>query len=391
MRTLYLDNAATTYPKPPAVYSAVARALREGGGNPGRSGHRLCRAAEKIVYGTRVAVASLFGDSAPEHVVFTHNATYAINIALTACMKSGSHIILSNLEHNAVLRPVVALAQRGGCAYSTFSVPIERSAHWEDEVLASLQGCLQRNTRAVIVTHASNLCGITLPLQKIGAFCQENRLFFLVDASQSAGSIEIDAPKLHIDALCFPAHKGLYGIAGCGGILFSDRLCKQAAELPTLIEGGSGVHSLERTMPSFLPERFEAGTLPTPAIAALGAGIRFVREIGAGELGRREAELAIALKERLLTLPDCTVYAKEHHTGTVLFSCRGLSPQSLAAYLDDAGICVREGLHCAPMAHAALGTGKDGAIRVSFGAFNRPYDVDRFFTVLQQGILALSP
>lgn len=392
MHTLYLDNAATSYPKPPAVLSAVQYAMREGGGNPGRSGHRLARAAGQLVYDTRVAIASLFGDDAPEHVVFTHNATYAINLALKACLRAGDHVILSNLEHNAVLRPIVAMTQTGLCSYSTFSVPTDTPPDeaWEAAVLRSLAACVRPNTRAVVVTHTSNLCGITLPLQKIGDFCHAHRLLFFVDASQSAGCIEIDAPRMHVDALCFPAHKGLYGIGGCGAILFSRRLFEKSDTLQTRIEGGSGVHSRERTMPSFLPERLEAGTLPVIPIAALGAGIRFVSEVGVAQIGAHEASLAKDLKERLATLPSCTVYAPAHHTGVVLFNCEGITPQSLGAYLDEAEVCVREGLHCAPLAHEALGTGENGAVRVSFGAYNRPQDVDRFFSALKQGISTLA-
>ncbi len=382
---VYLDNAATTYPKPPATREALVRAMEQAGGNPGRSGHSLCRAAEQVVYDGRCAVASLFGSDAPERVVFTHNATYALNLAIRAVARSGDHLLLSPLEHNAVLRPVNALVREGACTYTSFPCPdlaLPRTM-WEQSVLSALAQAVQPNTKAVIVTHTSNICGVTFPLQAIGDFCQSKGILFLVDASQSAGILPIDATKMHIDALCFPAHKGLYGISGCGAILFSQRLWERSRELYPLISGGSGVHSLDTTMPEWLPERLEAGTLPTACIAALGAGISFVQSIGVSTIGEREARLGRWCKERIACLPHYTVFAPNHDSGVVSFRCDLCSCTELASYLDGCGICVRGGLHCAPMAHLAIGSGKEGTVRVSFGAFNQVSDIEVLLRALR--------
>ncbi len=380
---IYFDNAATTYPKPNCVTKAVLRAINDAGGNPGRSGHALSRAAEEQVYAARCAVADLFGSS-PERVVFTYNATYALNLAIRAFARPKTHILTSDLEHNSVLRPLYALRREGMCEFSVFSAyragetPLAQAQRIQTE----LQNALRPNTTTVVVTHASNLCSVVLPLQVIGDFCQTHRLNFIVDASQSAGKIPIDMEKLHIDALCMPAHKGLYGIAGCGCVLFSRRASDACTNLTPLIYGGSGVYSQEETMPDFLPERMEGGTLSVPAIAALCAGIGFVRD-RMEEIACREDALFAHAVGHLAAMPHLRLYAPKWQGSTLLFSCESYGANEVADYLDRCGICVRAGYHCAPMAHAALGTPQDGAVRVSFGAFNTIAQVDSFLFAMQ--------
>ncbi len=383
-RLLYFDNAATTYPKPQRVYDAVMCAMQSAGGNPGRSSHALAREAEAVVYGARCDVADFFGSSSPERVVFTYNATYALNLAIRALAKPQTHILISNLEHNSLFRPIAALKREGVCDYSV--LPVYEAdcppSLQTKRILSRLRSALRKNTAMIAVTHASNICSVSLPLTAIGDFCHRHGLLFVVDASQSAGILPIDVEKMHIDALCFPAHKSLYGIAGCGGILFSERVANAIVSYTPLIYGGSGVYSKEETMPDFLPERFEGGTLCVPTLAALSQGVRFVKE-QKEELCDRERTLFCHCRDHLCALPHLRVFAPQYCGSTLLFDSDCHSANELGSYLDDCGICVRAGLHCAPLAHQALGTKEEGAVRVSFGAFNTLSQVDSLLFALQ--------
>ncbi len=382
---LYLDNAATTYPKPEAVPEAVRRTLLFAGGNPGRSGHRPALAAQRTVYDCRCALAEFFKTDAPERVVFTYNTTYALNLAIKSMVRQGDHLLISDLEHNSVYRPIQKLATEGKCTYDIFSAytPGLSPRQQKHSTLSDIAAKITPATRGIVCTHASNLCGVVLPIAEIGALCRKHHLYFIVDAAQSAGIHPIDPERWGIDALCLPGHKGLYGIMGCGAVLFSARMAERSETLATLTEGGSGVYSLESEMPPLLPERMEAGTPAVPAIAALGQGIRFLQAQGIGEIAAREFLLGEKLKERLLSLPEYRIYAPEWGGGVLCFAPLHGEVNVLCEALDRVGICVRGGFHCAPLAHKALQTGENGAVRVSFGAFNRTKDVDRLYTVLR--------
>ncbi len=384
--TLYLDNAATTYPKPKAVLDAVQQSLICAGGNPGRSGHRLALAAQRIVYDCRCTLAEFFGTDAPERVVFTYNTTYALNLAIKSMVRPGDHLLISNLEHNSVYRPVHKLARSGICTYDVFSAytPGLSPLRQKQATLADIAAKITPATRGIVCTHASNLCGVTLPLSEIGALCRRHGLYFIVDAAQSAGILPIDPDGWGIDALCLPGHKGLYGIMGCGAVLFSAAMAERSERLATVTEGGSGVYSLESEMPPLLPERMEAGTPGVPAIAALTQGIRFLQQRGLGEIAAREFTLGEKLKERLFSLPGYRIYAPEWGGGVVSFTPPGGEVNALCETLDRFGICVRGGFHCAPLAHQALQSGENGAVRISVGAFNTQKDMDRVFGVLQK-------
>ncbi len=370
---IYFDNAATTFPKPEAVYRESARFARTLCGNPGRSAHRLSAASARAVYACREEIASLL-DGSPECVVFTPNATAALNLAIRAFARPGSHILISGLEHNAVLRPVAALP---GCRYDLFD-----PRGGEEEILNSLRSRMTEKTSLVVCCHVSNLCGMTLPVEKIGALCEKAGVRFVADASQSAGSRPLSLAACRADALCAPGHKGLYGLQGSGFALFSDRYRDSAGELPPFLYGGNGVDSESPSMPAFLPERFEAGTLPTPAIVGLREGIRAVREIGVSAIGEQEAFLAERLKEMLRQTRGITLYAGEYPGNTVLFNAEGIPSERLAEGLDREGICVRAGLHCCPLGHRLLETGGSGAVRVSFSIFNRKREVEDFMKIL---------
>lgn len=370
---IYLDNAATTFPKPEAVRRAVRRCIGEWCGNPGRSGHRLSVAAAAAIYACREAIADLFGGE-PENVVFTLNATYALNLAVRVFSRPGGEILISGLEHNAVLRPVAA---RRDCSYAVFD-----GIGGDEAVLQSLRGRMTARTSLVVCSHVSNVCGITLPVERIGALCRERGIRFVIDASQSAGIRPLDLRRCQADAICAPGHKGLYGIQGSGFLLFSRENGERAAYLPEFISGGTGVSSLQLTMPEALPERYEAGTLPTPAVAGLRAGIAEIRRLGVAGIGERERALGEELKEKLLNIPGITVYAAERQGGTVLFNLDGIPSERVAEQLDARGFCLRGGFHCSPLAHRALGTGENGAVRASFSIFSRRREISALASAL---------
>jgi cysteine desulfurase family protein len=380
---IYLDNAATTFPKPRRVWEEMERCMKSYGGNPGRGSHRLAmRAAEKI-YECRELLADMMGSRHPENVIFTSNATAAINLAVKGLLREGDHLLISDLEHNAVWRPVEQMARLGGITYDVFSSMLENEAERDrrtpTRICARIAALLKPNTRAVLCSHQSNVCSATMPLAEIGAFCRRHGLLFLVDASQSAGHLPIDMQAMSIDGLCAPGHKGLLGIQGCGFAVFGEGLCPD-----TLVEGGSGYASLEPTMPDELPERAEAGTLPTPAIAGLAAGLDYLRSVGLEAIAAHERELFRALRERMETLDGYRIARPEYEGSTLMFYREGVPSDRIGAYLAERGICVRTGYHCAALAHNTLHSPEGGGVRVSFGPFNTLREVDALYGALRQ-------
>ena len=369
----YLDNAATSYPKPPQVIREVQRCLKSYGGNPGRGSHKMAvRAAEKI-YETRELVSSFVGCGNPENVIFTLNDTYALNMAIKGVLRPGDHVIISNIEHNSVYRPIRQMADYGLISFSVFDA-------FAPDITGQIEKLIRPKTRAVIANHVSNICSLALPAEEIGALCRTRKILFILDAAQSAGHTELDMERMNIDILCAPGHKGLMGIQGCGFMALRDNM----PLLETVIEGGSGVNSLEPQMPDQNPEHLEAGTLPTPAIAALGEGIKFVRLVGTDEISRRTAHLCKLAIDALCSLPRVMIYAPKYQESTVLFSVTGESSDKISSLLDGRGICTRSGFHCCPLGHKALGTPQDGAVRISFGYFNEPSDVDRLWRAMKE-------
>lgn len=360
---IYFDNAATTFPKPGKVVYETERCLREYCGNPGRGAHRLSLAAAEKIYECRTSAAELFNAGEPENVVFTMNTTYALNTAIKSSVKKGDHVLISSMEHNSVLRPVVSLAEKGVITYGVFDA-------FAEDCISEIEKAMKPNTTAVICAHASNICGRVLPIGEIGGFLKKKGIKFIVDCAQSAGKIKIDMAQMNIDALCVPGHKGLYGIQG-GAMM----ICSKNFGGSTFIEGGGGINSLDMRMPDFLPERYEAGTLPTPCIAALNEGIRFVRSEGIDYIREKEEHLFRKANERLRNMRKIRMYSD---SAILLFNIEGVSSAQTAYELDRRGICVRSGFHCTPMCHKCLKTGDDGAVRVSFGVFNTEKEVIRF-------------
>ena len=374
---IYLDHAATSYPKPPPVEAAMRACLKEKGGNPGRGSHRLALGAAEEIYRCRDAAASLFG-CVPEHVIFTLNTTHALNLAIKGLLSRGGHALCSDMEHNAVRRPLHRLYEDGLIDYDIFHTYPTMTRGRDEAILASLAAHLRPDTCVVVCTHSSNICSACLPVAKIGAFCRRHGLYFVLDAAQSAGIYDIDMTALSVDALCVPGHKGLLGPQGTGMLILGNRLAGEADRLlAPLMEGGNGVDSLSPTMSSDLPERYEPGTLATPAIAGLRAGIDYVRAVTPAAIREREAWLGGLLREGLSTLPGVTLYAPEHEGGVVLFSVAGMDSEAVGQALDREDICVRPGFHCAALAHATLGTPAGGAVRASVGYTNSERDIRR--------------
>ena len=376
---IYLDQAATTFPKPRAVYEEVLRCMTRYGGNPGRGSHALSLAAAEKIYDCRALAAEFFCVDDPARVFFTMNTTHGLNTVLKGLLCEGDHVLISDLEHNAVYRPLYKMEQSGTISLSTFPSMIGDPRRNALRICAGIARRMRPQTRMVVCTHISNICSLMMPIREIGSFCHRHGLLFVVDAAQSAGHEPISVDEMNIDALCVPGHKGLYGPQGCGMVILGKGILPES-----LTEGGNGVLSLEGTMPDFSPERYEAGTLPTPAIAGLYEGLRAVREVGIQTIAEHERCLYRRTRDFLGNQKGIHLYAPEYEGSTLLFNLDGLSADRTGALLDEAGVCVRSGYHCTALGHKTLGTPEGGAVRVSFGMYNTVGEVDAFLGRLRK-------
>ncbi len=362
---IYLDNAATTFPKPLNVQRAVSEAIRKYGANPGRGGHDLSLKTSTQVYDSRKKAADFFGASSPDKIVFTQNCTMSLNYVIKGILKPGDHVIVSDMEHNAVMRPIFTMSEKRIISYSvakTFPGDFEKT-------VVSFKSCIRPETKAIICMHASNVFGTILPIAEIGKLAHENGLLFVVDAAQSAGVLPIKIDDMNIDFLCLPCHKGLYGPMGTGMIVFG-----QNAPLPeTVIEGGTGSDSINYNQPDFLPDRFESGTINVPGIIGVGSGIDFINKKGIGRIHSYEMNIIKMLYREMKKRSDVLLYTdepEEEYTVPLLsFNFKGLSSESAAEKLNGFGICTRAGLHCAPAAHKKFGTLEIGTVRVCPSVF----------------------
>ncbi len=380
-KTLYLDYAATSYPKPPTVLAAMAACMKQSGGNPGRGSHRLSLAAAKEIYTCRETAARMFG-AEPDRVIFTLNTTHALNLAIKGILGRGGHALCSDMEHNSVFRPLHRLKGDGVIDFDVFNTFPAAPVRTDDMILSSLVSNLRPNTKAVICAHASNICSASLPIAKIGSLCRRMGILFVVDAAQSAGARGIDVERMNIDVLCLPGHKGLMGPQGTGMMVLGPE--GRGITLDTLMEGGNGIDSLQGEMSEDVPERYEPGTLQTPAIAGLRAGLTFVESVGVEAIGEHERRLGNRLRDALMELPKVTVYAPRHEGGVVLFSVDGYTSEEVGRILDTEGICVRAGFHCSALGHRTLHTPRDGAVRASFGWFSKERDVEALLRVVKR-------
>lgn len=381
---IYFDNAATTFPKPTTVTEEVRRCINLYGGNPGRSGHTLAVSAAKKVFECRELASEFLGVGDSERIFFTPNTTYGINAVLKGLLKEGDHVLISDLEHNAVWRPIHKMALEGRISYDIFRTFAEEGEISAERICSEIGRLLRPETRMVFCTHGSNICSVVLPIDKIGDFCSRVRVLFCVDGAQTAGHEKIDVDGMKIDALCLPGHKGLYGPQGSGLVALG-----RDVVLDTFVEGGNGVDSLSPLMPEEIPERYEAGTVSTPCIAGLWAGLRAVKERGVDSISGGEKQIISKLREALGNIRKVDVYAPWYDGSILLFNVQGLNSETVATQLDRRGICVRGGYHCAGLAHRTLGTPEGGAVRVSVGMFNKPSEADTFirelFSILRLG------
>jgi cysteine desulfurase / selenocysteine lyase len=355
---LYLDNAATTYPKPATVYEAARKALEEIGATPGRASHRKAREALKVVGEARAKVAHMLGVTGPDRIVFTRNATESINIVLKGWLRSGDRVVISGMEHNAVVRPLKRLEDAG--------VEIETlRCHPGGQIdLDDLNSRLASLPRLVVMLHASNVNGALQPIAEAARRCAEKGVPLLLDAAQTAGIQPLFAEAWNLGMVACSGHKGLLGPPGVGILYIRPDL-----EVLPLVEGGTGSLSEDLMQPEFCPDRYESGTPNLPGIAGLAAGIDFILERGMDVIRTHELLLARMLERELVELPGVAVYAPEvRGTGAVSFNLEGLNPGDVGAVLDEGfDIAVRTGLHCAPLAHQTLGTFPEGTVRVSPG------------------------
>lgn len=365
-KVYYFDNSATSFPKPESVYKSVEKAIRFYGANPGRGGHRMAVEASKAIYETREKIAALFNIKNPLQIAFTYNSTYALNFAVKGIIPKNSHIITTSLEHNSVLRPVFYEKDENNARISIISPSKDGNIHSEDIINA-----MTSETKAVILTHMSNVTGAIIDLLPITAEARKRNILTIVDVSQSAGFLDIDVEKLKIDVLCFTGHKSLFGIQGTGGIYIRDGI-----KISPIIEGGTGSFSKMKRQPLSMPEALEAGTLNTPGIVSLGAGIDFLNSVGLENIRKHENDLTKKFIEGLKDIEEIIIYGPEKRGPVVTINIKGVDSGDLAAYLDEEyGILTRAGIHCAPLAHESMHSGENGGVRFSFGYFNTEKDI----------------
>jgi cysteine desulfurase / selenocysteine lyase len=374
--SLFLDNAATSFPKPDSVYRAMDAALREVGVAPGRGGYRQSLAAARIVFETRSALARFFGLSDSSRLIFTHSATESLNLALNGLLKPGDHVVSTSVEHNALLRPLHLARSRG--VEVTF-VQADRTGVVSEREMAR---ALRPNTRLLALAHCSNVTGTVQPIAEIARVARQNGALLLLDAAQSAGYFPLDMAELGIDLLAAPGHKGLYGPPGTGLLAVA-----RGIRLEPLLVGGTGGNASSPEQPEEMPERFESGTINTPALAGLKAGLDFLLETGLETVRSKGKLLVEQLLEGLRGIPGVAVYgpAQGERGAAVSFTMAGHDPAALG-YLLDSGydISVRAGLHCAPDVHRTIGTYPAGTVRVSPGFFNTREEISYFLKALHE-------
>jgi|WetSurMetagenome_2_1015567.scaffolds.fasta_scaffold00030_11 cysteine desulfurase / selenocysteine lyase len=369
---IYLDNAATSFPKPEGVALAMNRFMTSVGANPGRSGHRLSLEAARAIFDAREKVADLFGAGGPLRVIFCLNATEALNLAIRGLLRPGDHVIASSMEHNSVMRPLRRLEAEG------VELSIARCSSEGILDPSDVRKLVRGNTAMIVITHASNVTGSILPVAEIGRLARENGILSLVDAAQTGGCYPIDIETDCIDLLAFSGHKGLFGPQGTGGLVAGARV--DTNSLAPLKTGGTGSRSEYETQPDFLPDKYESGTPNTVGIAGLGAGLEFVLGEGIGRIREHEKALTKRLLSGLADIPAITVYGErnpERQTATVSFNIRGIDSSEAAMRLDEEyEIMCRPGLHCSPAAHRTIGAFPGGTIRFSMSYMNSREEID---------------
>lgn len=378
---IYLDHASTSFPKPPQVIQAVSEYMSGIGVNVNRGCYERAYQAEEMLFETRELLCQLFHGPDCRNVVFTKNVTESLNILIKGFLKPGNHVLVSSMEHNAVMRPLVQM-EKYGVSFTRIPCSSEGVLHIE-----AMESCLTPKTKAVIMTHASNVCGTELPIEAVGAFCKAHGLVFIVDVAQTGGIVPVNMERMHIDALAFTGHKGLLGPQGTGGFVITDEL---ASCVEPLLSGGTGSISHTEEIPSFLPDRFEPGTLNLPGIMGLRASLLYLKETGIDAVFAHEMELTQRFMSGIVMLEDkglIQIAGKRNmreRVGVVSIQTKQMDIAQAAYELESRfGIMSRVGLHCAPSAHQTMGTYPTGTIRFSFGYSNTEAEVDEALSALE--------
>jgi cysteine desulfurase family protein len=375
---IYLDNAATSWPKPEGVYRAMDEFLRKNAGSPGRGSHSMSLAAAEMVEEARILMARLINVSEKERIIFTLNCTDALNLGLKGVLKPGDHVITSCMEHNSVVRPLRKLEKQG-----VKVTRIPPSLNTEAVSAKDIEEAVTADTKLVVIIHASNVTGVIQPIEQYGMVARKHNLIFMVDAAQTAGKYPIDVQTSNIDLLAFAGHKGLFGPPGTGGLYVGERV-----DLDSLREGGTGVYSEQEEQPTGLPYRYESGTLNSVGICGLGAGLKYIFSEGLERICAYEQYLTGRLFEGLSKIPGLTIYSAKDgskQAPVISFNIEGYEPAEVGIILDQAfDIKVRTGLHCSPAAHKVLGTYPLGTVRLSPGYFNTDEEIDFALQALQK-------
>lgn len=371
---IYLDNAATTFPKPTEVYKEVLNAMKKYGANPGRGSYNMCNEAALKVMETRESIAELFNISSPFNIIFTANATEALNIGIKGILNSGDHVISTTIEHNSVLRPLYSLSKNN--VHVTL-VGVDKAGYID---INNIKNEIKSNTKMIIINHVSNVLGTIQNIKEIGKIAKDNGILFMVDGSQSAGIVPIDVMDMNIDLLALPGHKGLLGPQGTGGLYI-----REGIRINNLIEGGTGSNSHYMIQPDFMPDKFESGTINVPGIAGLNEGIKFIKKIGIDIIRKHEEDIGLYLLQELKKLSNIKIYGNdtnENRTSVISFNILGIDASKVGELLNEADIGVRTGYHCVPLIHSVIGTEYIGTVRVSPGYFNTTSDIDKLLEVI---------
>ena len=373
---IYLDNAATTYPKPQKVYDSMMDCMKNYCANPGRSGHKLAMKSAREIYDTRENIAKLFNIENPMNIIFTSNATDSLNIAIKGVVNEGDHIITTSMEHNSVIRPIKSLEKYG---IENTIVDCDKEGFLNIE---NIKNAIKPNTKLIVTTHASNVCGTLIDIKSVGEIAKENNILYLVDASQTAGVYEIDVKSINVDMIAAPGHKCLFGPQGTG-ILY----IREGLNINISKEGGTGSKSEDLFQPDILPDKYESGTHNTPGIVGLNEGIKFILETGIENIREYEEQLCEYMLNRLKEVPNIIIYGpsdSKQRAAVISINIDKIDSGELTFLLDsEYDIATRSGIHCSPLAHKTLGTLEQGAVRFSLSYFNTKDDIDKAIDALK--------
>ena len=374
---IYLDNAATTFPKPEAVYNAMMDCMKNYCANPGRAGHKLAMKAAREIYDTRENIAKLFNIDNPMNIVFTNNATDSLNLAIKGVVNKGDHIITTSMEHNSVIRPIKAL-EKVGVENTIVQCDDQGFLNIDD-----LEKSIKPNTKLIVTTHASNVCGTLIDIKSISEIANKHNILYLIDASQTVGVYDIDLKDIKADMLAAPGHKGLLGPQGTG-ILY----IREGLNIGILKEGGTGSRSEDLFQPDLLPDKYESGTHNTPGIVGLNEGVKFIFKEGIDKIKEHEEELCKYMLERLEEVPNIKIYGPKDankRASVISINIGNMDSGEITFLLDsEYNIATRSGIHCAPLAHKTLGTLEQGAVRFSIGYFNTKEEIDKAINALKE-------